>query len=333
MNYVGNPPAPEGVILVGDTNPIGAIVWGHKVPDSSYLQLNGQVVSKTTYPDLWAHAQNFLTSDQTANPGLYRSVDGATFALPKLDGLFIRSAGSFDANRTAAALGVRQDDDFKAHTHTAFLNMWAGSGGPAHPSGSGATGATTNFLNNTGGVETRPTNVALVPCVKALKTMLMPSTVQWPPGTVGRMLQVVSHLRGDSDTVGAGTLPLDNTIPQITEGKEWFTVTITPQQAGSRIRLRLLANISNDAIGTLTGALFRAGQSNALASFWLTQRGAGDAGQVNAEAEIITADLSPITLSARFGCTTTGLHLNSNTAGPYYGGSFGSYLKAEEWGI
>ena len=93
VNYVGNSPAPEGLVLVGDTNPVGMVAWHHAPPDGSWLRLNGQIVSKTLYPDLWAYAQNFLTADQAVNPGLYRSVDGNTFAVPNLDGLFIRGAG------------------------------------------------------------------------------------------------------------------------------------------------------------------------------------------------------------------------------------------------
>ena len=89
-NYVGNEPTPEGLVLVGDTNPVGAILWFHAVPNGSYLALNGQTVAKATYPDLWVWAQGFLTADQTVEPGLYRDVDASNFAVPNLAGLFLR---------------------------------------------------------------------------------------------------------------------------------------------------------------------------------------------------------------------------------------------------
>src|SRR5262245_8408085 len=117
MNYVGREPVPSGLMLVGDTNPVGQIGWFHSVPNGTYLQLNGQVVSKTTYADLWAYAQGFLTSDQVANPGLYKDAGGGNFAVPNLSGLFVRGVGTWDADRAAAALGVLQGDQFQSHIH------------------------------------------------------------------------------------------------------------------------------------------------------------------------------------------------------------------------
>ena len=176
MNYIGREPAPDGLILVGDTNPIGAINYFHAVPDGSWLALNGQIVMKAAYPDLWALAQGFLTADQAVNPGLYRNVDANTFALPKLDGLFIRSVGGIAPN-AAAALGVKQADELLSHTHR--------PNGAATPVAAGIFSAFTNNSGGTigeptspaGGPETRPVNVALMPCVKALRTVLMPATL------------------------------------------------------------------------------------------------------------------------------------------------------------
>ena len=187
MNYVGLAPAPDGMILVGDTNPVGLIGWFHGAPDGSWLRLNGQVVSKAAYPELWAYAQGFLTADQTANPGLYRSVDGSTFAVPKLDGLFVRGVGQYDANHAAAALGVKQDDLLRTHQHTASIGSGGGaSNGFQTTQANGGNGAGNNasqgyFLTDaptvTSGNETRSINVALVPCVKALRSLLIPAAL------------------------------------------------------------------------------------------------------------------------------------------------------------
>jgi hypothetical protein len=178
MNYIGNDPAPAGLILVGDTNPVGLVGWFHAPPDGSWVHLNGQVLVKANYPDLWAYAQGFLTADQVVNPGLYRSIDASTFAVPNLAGLFIRSTGG-NAPNAAAALGVKQADELKAHTHTtvAFPSTGATSTFPA--AGSNAT--IVSATGSTGGVETRPANVALVPCVKALRSVLMPASAMPTP--------------------------------------------------------------------------------------------------------------------------------------------------------
>jgi hypothetical protein len=205
-NYIGNAPAPDGLILVGDTNPVGAINWFHAPPGGDWLRLNGQVVMKATYPELWAWAQGFLTADQAVNPGLYREVDANTFALPNLDGLFIRSLGGIAPN-ASAALGVKQADDFKSHTHTynAASPQGGGVSSGATPNNTGSGLASTA----TGGVETRPVNVALIACVKALRTVLMPAAAMPPTGlpkavTFTRDTALAS---GNQAVVGVGFKP------------------------------------------------------------------------------------------------------------------------------
>lgn len=183
MNYVGNEPAPAGVILVGDTNPVGMFGWFHAVPNGSWLQLNGQIVSKVTYADLWAYAQGFLTADQVVNPGLYKDVGGGNFALPNISGLFIRGVGQVDVNHAAAALGVKQADTVGPATlPTVQFTIAGGAGSDLYRFQPGDPNPKT--FQPTGTTETRPTNVAFVPCVKALKTILMPSSALLPQGMV-----------------------------------------------------------------------------------------------------------------------------------------------------
>jgi len=174
MNYVGNGPAPSGLVLVGDTNPIGMIGYFHAPPNASWVQLNGQALLKASYPDLWTWAQGFLTADQVANPGLYKSIDGATFAVPKLDGTFVRSTGQIDANHVASALGVLQADAVGPHVHT--QGATAGTGVNSGVNVPYAAGVTNTGNPTPATTETRPANVALVPCVKALRTLLMPAS-------------------------------------------------------------------------------------------------------------------------------------------------------------
>src|SRR5262245_42386679 len=175
MNYIGREPAPAGLIMVGDTNPVGMLAFFHSVPDGTWVQLNGQVLIKANYPDLWAYAQGFLTADQVANPGLYKDVSGTTFAVPKLDGLFIRGVGQVDANHVGGALGVKQRDDIGPPSSMPTLTaLWARDATAGGVTLSSTGGANTDKLAGVA-TETRPVNVALVPCVKALKTILMPA--------------------------------------------------------------------------------------------------------------------------------------------------------------
>jgi hypothetical protein len=92
-----------------------------------------------------------------------------------LDGLFVRSSGG-----TAAALGVKQAEMIGPHTHPPASGTnyvyWGPSGGAlTEPAGGAILRVSPNTAANTG-TENRPVNVALIPCVKALRTILVPST-------------------------------------------------------------------------------------------------------------------------------------------------------------
>jgi len=171
-NYIGRSP---GITLVGDVNPVGAIGWFHGVPNASYLQLNGQAVQKAAYPLLWAYAQPYLTANQAANPGLFRDIDAATFALPNFSGLFMRSTGQVDANHVAAALGVLQADTVGPHTHGYLQVGGSGSFCPGSPSPT-LNRVTAPTDANVGTTETRPSNIALVACIKATSAYVVPPT-------------------------------------------------------------------------------------------------------------------------------------------------------------
>lgn len=66
---------------------------------------------------------------------------------------------------------------------------------------------------------------------------------------------------------GSTTIPLDDTIPQITEGDEYMTLAITPKSTTNILVIEVLAFIT---IGTADrfgiGALFQDATANALAA-------------------------------------------------------------------
>lgn len=83
------------------TVPTGAIFWfARSTPPSGYVVANGQALSRSTYANLWAEAQNFLVSDVTwnaGNYGYYSSGNGSTtFRVPSLvDRTAIGGGGRF----------------------------------------------------------------------------------------------------------------------------------------------------------------------------------------------------------------------------------------------
>lgn len=138
-------------------SPVGSVVFMAKaVPPSGWLVCNGAAISRTLYPGLF-----------NAIGTTYGAGDGAsTFNLPDLRDDFIRGASA------SRAVGNREADAFQGHEHE-FYDVQSGGGGGYM--GSGANNWTRNTQNivTKGGYsaprvadETRPRNVAMLPCIK-----------------------------------------------------------------------------------------------------------------------------------------------------------------------
>ncbi|MFM2447136.1 MAG: hypothetical protein RI936_1583 [Pseudomonadota bacterium] len=143
---------------------VGMMGWFHGAP-AGWLQCNGQTVSKTTFSRLWAYGQNFLTGDQTIAPGLFMDMGGDQFKVPNLSGMFLRSVGVVDANHGADGMGVKQADTLAAHTHSYHEYTLQNAGTSSGSSAQTQVTSQTFSQTPTGGTETRPINVGMVPCI------------------------------------------------------------------------------------------------------------------------------------------------------------------------
>lgn len=156
------PIAPSGL-----TDLIGMIAWRHSA-GGKWLRLDGQTVSKVTYAALWAYAQGFLTVDQAVSPGLYLDVDASNFKVPILSGLFLRGQGtSPGTGYISAALGALQADALQTHVHFSSRPGIVGAGGNAQEPGTTQTATGAPQPPARLADETRPANIALIPCVFA----------------------------------------------------------------------------------------------------------------------------------------------------------------------
>ena len=84
-------------------------------------------------------------------------------------------------------------------------------------------------------------------------------------GVAGGLLQLVIDQDG-TPASGANSIPLDNTIPQNTEGVEFQTVTITPNSASSTLLIIHAGQYSASIGGNLNVALFKDSEADALAA-------------------------------------------------------------------
>jgi hypothetical protein len=119
-----------------------------------------------------------------------------------------------------------------------------------------------------------------------------------PPGAV---VQVVST---NYSAVATGTtlIPEDDTIPQITEGTEFMTRTISPRSATNRLLITAKAFISqSSATNDVIGALFQDSTANALAAQDVSLGAAGGMTNLVIEHDMVAGTTSSTTFRFRAG--------------------------------
>lgn len=153
----GQLPALDGSQLTGIANtPVGMVDWfATETAPTGYLKCNGAQISRTVYEALW----NTVGDRYGAGNGT------TTFTLPDLRGVFIRGWDDSRGFDPARAFGSYQADELKAHSHN--IRASGGSSGPQNAISIDANnGVRSGYIYDTGGPETRPKNVALLPCIK-----------------------------------------------------------------------------------------------------------------------------------------------------------------------
>ena len=148
-----------------------------------------------------------------------------------------------------------------------------------------------------------------------------------PPS--GKVLQMKSNLIGTTDSTTL-VIPGDNTIPQITEGKEFCNLAFTPTSATSKILITVQVTYWLSLFARIYVAAFQSGVNNALASSY-------DAGDSQTPGEANTFSFSFVvdsgsttarTYSMRFGGSgsyTANMNINNR-----FGGSVQSGLIIQE---
>jgi microcystin-dependent protein len=133
----------------------------NKTPRGGFLACAGAAVSRLVYRTLF-----------NAIGTTYGVGDGSTtFNLPDLRGRFVRGIDDGAGHDAGRVFGTTQADEFKAHNHTftdfasnvqnEVLSDTGGSGGNVSLPDAGTAYATNSAMNNTGGTETRPKNIAM----------------------------------------------------------------------------------------------------------------------------------------------------------------------------
>ncbi|MDA9550196.1 virulence factor Pgp3 [bacterium] len=146
----------------------------------------------------------------------------------------------------------------------------------------------------------------------------------------GAVLQVVNFQTGTL-AVGTGVITYDNTIPQITEGTEFMTATITPKSTTSTLIIdaRFVASPSTSAI--VVGSLFQDSVGNALATTFQYFQSGGHLTPQTILHKMVSGTTSATTFRLRAGChvsaTTT---FNGRSGSAFFGGTLASSITITE---
>lgn len=179
--------------LPGDIGiPAGAVMqFAGNVAPAGWLKANGAAISRTTYPRLWAWAQasgNLAASEGAKQAGQFGPGNGSTtFTIPDLRGEFVRGWDDSRGVDSGRGIGSAQAQDYQSHGHgvtdpghTHSLNYQVPLNIGDNDRGANsslfsvdnsvvpttAASGTGISIQNSGGTETRPRNVALLYCIK-----------------------------------------------------------------------------------------------------------------------------------------------------------------------
>jgi hypothetical protein len=148
--------------------------------------------------------------------------------------------------------------------------------------------------------------------------------------TTGLIGQVVTT-RSGAVLTGTTTVPADDSIPQIGEGDEYLTRSITPTSASSTLIIHVTLNLSNSGSGTMIAALFQDATANALAVAAQKPVSAGDLVTLTFSYTMTAGTTSSTTFRVRAGGSGAGTTtLNGSAGSRLFGGVFASSITVIE---
>lgn len=149
----------------------------------------------------------------------------------------------------------------------------------------------------------------------------------------GKSVQVVNTQTGAVNT-GTTAIPNDDTIPQITEGDEYMTLTITPTSATNKLKIEVILNGSNSAATTNTMALFQDATAGALAAISQRQDGNGGSQTMVLTHYMDAGTTSATTFRVRVGAAASATYTFNGSGGArLMGGVMASSITITEVGV
>lgn len=145
---------------------------------------------------------------------------------------------------------------------------------------------------------------------------------------------VVNHVYLQSGAVATGTttIPLDDTIPQNTEGDEYLTLSLTPKSASNILEIVFQGFGSNSAANNFVVALFQDSTANALAASNCNHQTATAQVNLSLTHNMLAGTTSATTFKIRIGGSAGGTFTLNGTSGVRnFGGVASSSIRITEY--
>jgi len=146
--------------------------------------------------------------------------------------------------------------------------------------------------------------------------------------------KLVQRVEGTPFTTYASTstiIPDDDTIPAITEGAEYATVTITPVSATNRLIIEATADqVSSSTSATIIIALFQDTTAAAIGASRVWNSSAGWVKTYSVRHEMAAGTTSATTFRVRIGPNTGTAYINGGSSGRFLGGSTAVRISVTE---
>lgn len=156
-----------------------------------------------------------------------------------------------------------------------------------------------------------------------------------PAGKVlgSQMLVGRAHAEFTSQAVINGQIPVDNTIPQITEGFQVLSIPYTPKSATNRLKVTFETSMAADVNAGFTAALFVGPGNDAKRARALSMPTPSAAYELLVSWEGVAGTTSAINIQARVGTNgAANFWLNAlSNAIPMFGGVLAATLTIEEF--
>jgi hypothetical protein len=143
------------------------------------------------------------------------------------------------------------------------------------------------------------------------------------------VLQVVNTNTGTQSS-GTTLIPRDDTIPQNTEGDEYMTLAITPNDTANNLKIEVTWIGSNSVANNLIVALFQDSTADALAVAEVYLQSAGGIKTISFTHFMAAGTTSATTFKVRAGAELSGTTYFNGNATQKYGGVFSSSITITE---